>query len=340
MSQRSCFRIVVFGALLWSGLWLPRSVGQAAEAKVGASAPCCTSGKRPGDQVWVVCTRHLGCAPVTQALPDYRVKYFAENAWHRAQATDFLAQDDRALPTVVFIHGNRYSTSDAIESGWEAYHALLRCAPAGQPIRFVIWSWPSDKDGGPIRDARVKASRTLVEGYYVSRLLTEISPAVPTSILGYSFGSRVALGAVHLAGGGQLAGRVVPDLGQKEVPMYRVAMMAAGVEDDGLMPGARFEMAMSRTDQLLNLYNPCDPALKRYRVVSKCEKPTAMGYTGIVGEALLGDAALRIAERNVSGVVGKTHDEDGYFASEYVMQQVRATVLMGPVVLSAKVAKK
>src|SRR5690606_32277769 len=120
--------------------------------------------------------------------------------WHRADAATLLAHDDPARPTVIFVHGNRFSADDAITSGWQAYHALTRCA-SDQPVRFVIWSWPSDKQGGPIRDARTKSSRTLVEGYYLARLMTRIQPEVSTGIVGYSFGSRVALGAVHLAGG-------------------------------------------------------------------------------------------------------------------------------------------
>lgn len=297
-----------------------------------SSLPCTscahTSGKRPGDQIWVVSTRHLGCQGVTEELPDYRVQYFAQGNWHRADTEQFLLRDDPARPTVIFIHGNRYTASDAIESGWEAYHALLRCASPG-PIRFVIWSWPSDKQGGPIRDARSKACRTLVEGYYLGRLLTRISPDVPTGMIGYSYGSRVALGAVHLAAGGMLDGRVVPDLPSDRTALYRIAMLAPGVEDDGLLPGARFEMALARTERLLNLYNPADPVLKRYRVVNKFEKPIAMGYSGIACEHLLGPAAGRIVECNVSGIVGRSHDEDHYFGSESVMQQVRRIVL-GP----------
>lgn len=296
-------------------------------------------GKRAGDQIWLVCTRHLGCDGVTEQLPDYRVQYFAQDAWHRADAATLLAHDDPARPTVIFVHGNRYSADDAIASGWVAYQALTRCAGT-QPMRFVIWSWPSDKQGGPIRDARSKSSRTLVEGYYLARLMTRIQPEVSTGIIGYSFGSRVALGAVHLAGGGQLAGRVVPDLPQDQAAMYRVAMLAAGVEDDGLLPGQRFQMAMSRTDHLLNLYNPIDPALKRFHVIDKWEKPSAMGYAGVYGERSLGTAAERITECNVSGIVGKSHDEYPYFASERLMSQVRATVLWPSAVVPVKLTQQ
>lgn len=313
-----------------------------ARAAEAVTAPCYSApvaGKRVGDQIWHVCTRHLGCDASVVGLPDYRVRYYAQGAWHTANANAFLAQDDPALPTVFFIHGNRYSSADAVDSGWEAYYALMRRPPTG-PIRLVIWSWPSEREGGPIRDARAKAARTLAESYYLARLMTNIKPEVATSLLGYSFGGRVALGAVHLAAGGQLAGRTVPVPPTKEVGLYRVAILAAGVENNGLMPGARFQMAMSRTEQLLNFYNSCDPILRRYHLVSKGEHPVAMGYTGIVGEDALGGAAQRIWEQDVSEIVGKSHNEDGYFQSEHVMRQVRATVLVPPVALSAKVAKK
>jgi len=312
-------------------------------ATTKSAADCCqsrTSGKRAGDQIWLVCTRHLGCDGVTEQLPDYRVQYFAQDAWHHADAATLLSYDDPTRATVIYVHGNRYSAGDAIASGWEAYHALTRCA-ADQPVRFVIWSWPSDKQGGPIRDARSKSSRTLVEGYYLARLMTRIQPEVSTSIIGYSFGSRVALGAVHMAGGGQLAGRVVPDLQQQDqTAMYRVAMLAAGTEDDGLLPGQRFQMAMSRTEHLLNLYNPADPVLKRFHVINKWEKPSAMGYAGIYGERSLGTAAERITDCNVSGVIGKTHDEEAYFASERLMNQVRATVLWPKAVVPVKLTQQ
>jgi hypothetical protein len=257
------------------------------------------------------------------------VKYFARNKWHAATAETFLQNDETGLPTIIFIHGNRYTSADAVNSGWEAYYALTKGMPAHRQIRFVVWSWPSAQDSGLIRDVREKSARTLVEGYYLSRLLHRMQPTVQTGIVGYSFGSRIALGAVHLTAGGQLEGRTVPEPQPEVAAMYRVAMLAPGVEDYGLVPGARFDLAIHRIDRLLNLYNPADPALKRYRFVSKSERPTAMGYSGIVGESRLGDASARITECNVSGIIGKTHNEDPYFASERVMSQVRNTVLGG-----------
>ncbi len=122
--------------------------------------------------------------------------------------------------------------------------------------------------------------------------------------------------------------------------MYRVAMLAAGTEDDGLLPGQRFQMAMSRTEHLLNLYNPYDPVLKRFHIINKWEKPIAMGYAGIYGERALGAAAERITECNVSGLIGKTHSENPYFASEHVMSQVRATVLSPSAVVPVKLTQQ
>lgn len=336
MSKLACRALGFWLALGWCAALCASAPAVAEQLQTKTPCACAPAqaGKRAGDQIWLVNTRHLGCLPVANALPNYRVHYFAQQAWHSSHAVTFLSYDDPQRPTVFFIHGNRYSSTDAVNSGWQAYYALTRCLPPEQKIRFVIWSWPSEKAGGPLRDVRIKASRTLVEGYYVSRLLTKIRPDVPTGMIGYSYGSRVALGAVHLAAGGQLAGRVVPDARHDEVAMYRIAMLAAGVENDGLLPGARFEMAMSRTDHLLNLYNPWDPALKRYRFVDKFQRPVAMGYTGIYGEWMLGPAAARITECNVGGIIGKTHHEAPYFASERVMSQVRATVLGGYVLES------
>jgi hypothetical protein len=324
MSQRMILSGVLFAWLCCLAL----SGAQAHEA----------CGKRTGDQVWLFNTRGLGCSGVTEALPDYRVEYFAQNAWYPSDAAAFFKEDNPAQSTVVFIHGNRFSPGDAIESGWQAYHTLTRCLPPEQHIRFVIWSWPSDKVRGQIRDVRAKSCRTYVEGYYLARLMTKIDPQVPTGLVGYSFGSRVALGAAHLAGGGQLDGRVVPDLRKDAQSSYRIAMLAAGVEDDGLLPGANFQMAMARTDLLLNFYNSCDPALKRYRFTDKCTRPTAMGYSGIVGDSSLGPAGARIRERDVAGIIGKTHESYGYLNSESIMGEIRREMI-GGVIVPATVAK-
>jgi hypothetical protein len=240
-----------------------------------------------------------------------------------------LLANDAALTTVVYVHGNRYEAHDAIERGWIWYHTLCDQLPPEQNVRLIIWSWPTETDGGPIHDARRKTCRTGVEAYYLAAFLTHLNPDLPTSILSYSLGGRVVLGAVHMAAGGAWEGRVATPLAPV-TPRYKLAMVAPAVEDDCLRPGARFEMAMSLTANMYVTINQCDPILKRFHFVDKCERPTAMGYTGVAGMGQLGDARERIVHRNVCESVGRTHYEVEHLASGTIVNDVRRLIFAPP----------
>lgn len=288
-------------------------------------------GKRVGDQIWIVSTRDLSChAARVVELPNYAVQYYAQSAWHESDAAQLLGDKSFAGNTVFYVHGNRYEQHDAIYSGWQVYHALTKHLATDQPLRLVIWSWPSEKaTNRPIRDAREKVSRTGVEGYFLARFLRDWPTDAPTGIIAYSFGARVTLSATHLLGGGELEGYALFE--QPTIrSQLRVALLAGGAEADGLLPGGSFAFAPQSIEKLLNLYNPCDPALKHYRVVDKCTRPEAIGYVGVAGEGTLRASGANIAQRNVSGIIGRSHDEELYFRSESIMRQVRDFLISPP----------
>lgn len=323
-------------ALLSRRAWLKTialqtsATGLAALALSGTSrageAVAESCGKRVGDQIWVVSTRNLPCSAATQPdLPNYHVQFYSQGTWHRADAASFFAHDDAQRTTIYYVHGNRYQQHDAIYSGWQLYHALTPHLSADQPIRLVVWSWPSEAAAiRPIRDAREKASRTGVEGLFLARFLASQQAVQNTGLIGYSFGARVALGAVHLTGGGNLEGRLLLETPAPDA-QYRLAILAGGAEADGLAPGGMFDQTMSRTEQLLNLYNPCDPALKHYRAIDKCTRPQAIGHAGIVGLGWLDTS--KITQRDISAIVGRSHDEQRYFHSPSIMGQTRETLV-------------
>ena len=66
-------------------------------------------------------------------------------------------------------------------------------------------------------------------------------------------------------------------------------MMAGALHNSWLRPGGYHELAISHLDYLLNLYNCCDPILKRYHRLYKRSHATAIGYSGMytgdLGEA-------------------------------------------------------
>src|SRR5262249_49581824 len=132
------------------------------------------------------------------------------------------------------------------------------------------------------------------------------------------------LGAIHLTGGGALEGHVLMESPAPDA-QYRMAMMAAAAEADGLAPGGMFDQALNRTSELLNLYNPSDPALKHFPAIDKFTRPEPIGYGGVMGLGQIDSS--KITQRNVSGIVGRSHDEQRYFHSPSIMGQTRALLV-------------
>ena len=110
------------------------------------------------------------------------------------------------MPTDFYAHGNFESADDASERGLAVYGRISAQAPADQPFRFVIWSWPTDRGKHPLELTRMHARRADVDAYYLGWLVNRMNHQVKVGLMGYSLGARVATGALHLLGGGQLIG--------------------------------------------------------------------------------------------------------------------------------------
>ncbi len=156
------------------------------------SKACCP---RPQDQVWLVSNRGLGCNVEQQVQNLKYWRYDCERSWVRSSLAELLAGDDGSV-TTVFVHGNRIDRDEAFTKGWRTYRTLVRSA-GETPVRFIIWSWPSDAIRGPVQDAREKACRTNPTGYYLGWFLDQLDPETPVSLLAHSFGARRNRSAPH-----------------------------------------------------------------------------------------------------------------------------------------------
>lgn len=227
-----------------------------------------------------------------------------------------------------FVHGNRVPSELAGPEGLTVYRALTAGVTDATPLRFVIWSWPSERVRGQLRDVRTKANRTDLAGYCLAWVLTHLPETQHVSVLGYSFGGRIATGAMHLVGGGELAGRSLPPhpaISQNT----RVVMVAGALHNSWLRPGGYHEAAIKHLDYLLNLYNCCDPVLQRYHALYKHSCATALGYSGMyTGD--LGDVAERIEQFDVCNIVGRSHEISHYLASACLVERMREVLLWRP----------
>ncbi len=329
----SLFQRVLFAAVIIGGLLGSRPTF-ATDAKARVEPPECTHGVncrvRPQDEVWFISSRHLGCPNCArERAPNLEVRaYECGQGWVRSDLEVFLADDPLAKPkvTVFWIHGNQVGRGQSFTDGWRAYRTMT-CRADARPIRFVIWSWPSDKIPGPLKDARAKAARSDTDSYYLGWTLSRMAPRIPVSLIGHSYGARIILGGLHLSTGASMCGRSLDLIPGQAISRTRVVLVAAAVHSNWMMPGSRYGDAYVRINAMLNLFNSCDSVLKFYRFVDPNGRPRAMGYAGIAGRSRLEDGGERIRQMNACGAIGKSHDDADYFRSSYLMNSARRYLL-------------
>ena len=164
--------------------------------------------------------------------------------------------------------------------------------------------------------ARQKAKRTDFESFLLGSYLAKTSGET-ISLVGHSFGSRIITGAVHLAAGGSLSGRrlkVLPDGSTR----YRVSLLAAAVEQDGLLPGGRYGKAFDRIDGLLLMNNSRDKALNFFWVTDLRRKPRALGDMGL---ACIPQAA-QVQQFDWARAIGRDHSFLEYLKRPAIMRRV------------------
>jgi len=289
----------------------------------------------PSQQVWLLSTRQAPRQGNLEAA-DEPIKYWRHSGnqqsgnqqcdfnqrWEPALAKDLIEQTDPAVPTVVFIHGNRSNLNDAVSGGWPVYRHLQRCAE-GRPFRFVIWAWPADRAGRGVRDdAQIKACYSDAQSYYLADWLAQLGPNSSVNLVGYSFGARIVTGALHLLGGGQVAGRsLASETNRKHGPL-RAVLVAAALDADWLLPRRRNGLALSQVDQLLLTRNSRDPVLKWYPLMKGRGGPEALGYTGPVGRGQLGSQREKIEVFSIANSVGRAHAWTKHLASAGLRRQL------------------
>ena len=305
---RNCLQLAL---MLLASLGASRSAARAAENDL--SQP----------RFWLVRTYGLG--DPGQAEADVRrldIQQLRDSRWSRA-TVDELAAATAERTTVVYVHGNRGSDELAITRGTRL-GAVLAARADSPPLQIVIWSWPSGQVLRGRRDFVFKAERTDTEAWYLAALLRRFEPEAKVSLLGYSYGARVVTGALHWRAGGRFEGRDLP--GDLTTSRYRVALLAPAVNVDWVAADGSHGELWAVTDRLLLLYNPCDPALRWYRLLYRQQRTAPLGRHG-VADAWLGDGAARVEQWNVSSAIGRTHDENAFLDSPWIADQIGDALL-------------
>ncbi len=266
---------------------------------------------REHDQIWLISTRGLGCPNGTE--PALQVwLYDGAGGWTASSVQAFLATDNSTVPTDFYVHGNLETVDTAAERGLAVYGRLAAQPPASQPMRFVIWSWPTDPGKHFLRLARMHAHRADVDAYYLAWLVNRIDHRVPVGLVGYSFGARVVTGALHLLGGGELIGLSLTSEPNAPHQVVRAVLLAAAEDCDWLAAGHCQGQAVPFADRMLLLINSCDKALKMYPHMERCDHSDALGYVGICGP----HDSSKVEQLDVCCAIGPEHEWSRYFYND------------------------
>lgn len=293
----------------------------------GVEGPCVRV-PRAQDQIWLVNQRCLGCGDPAQLASQLKFHRYDGSTWAPSTLEDFLATDDPSTPTAIYIHGNQIDYGASVSGGWKVYCTLSRRNPNPRAVRFVIWSWPADKVAcRPAIDTRTKAARTDGVSFNVAWLADRIATDVRISLIGYSFGSRISAGALHLLAGGSLGCNTLDRVHPDRSPL-RAVLLASAMDSDWLLWGHRNGLAPSQVDALLLVNNCCDRALKWYHKMTPGRGgPSALGHTGLYVGGLQADDQEKVAQMNVCNLVGKQHDWSNYVASPQIVARIRPYAL-------------
>ena len=277
---------------------------------------------RDQDELWYVSTRDLELSDLDPlSLPRLRVLRHSNGVWDESSIESLVGDSNPGKTTLFYFHGNRVPVESAREGGSLIYQQVRDAVSWETPLRFVIWSWPSDRICGQLRDFRVKALRTDIDALFLAGVLSRMPRQVPVSMLAYSFGARIVTGGLHLRGGGELLGNRLRDEDIDALHPVRTVFYAGAVHQDWLYSGGKQSRACSQMNKFLVLYNSRDPLLMHYRYLDKNSRAAALGFAGLE-PGRLADQSVVFHQRDVREQVGLSHSESRYFASTELVRQL------------------
>jgi hypothetical protein len=234
--------------------------------------------------------------------------------WQKSDLDSYLAVD-ASVPTIIFVHGNQITSGEAKSEGLAVYRKIILQGCDAPKIRFVIFSWPSAKVSGLLRDVRIKAARTGAVGCQLAWLVDQMPPETPVSLVGFSFGARIITGGLHILGGGSLGSSLVlHDRVHPDRAPINVALMASALDSYWLAKGAHHGQAMTQVNRMLLINNCEDRAMRYYDMLTPGRGgPQALGLCGPT--RIDSESSKKIFNRDVSRYVGANHDLMGYICA-------------------------
>lgn len=273
------------------------------------SQRCCHS----YPDLWLVNTR---CAPRCKNLDcgfeELIYKRYDRDScrWVRESREAFLAQES-SHPTMFFAHGNSLNHKNAMKQCWQVY-CKMRCCEG--PKRLVYWSWPAERvyktKGLRVREMieknlRIKYVYSEYQGYYMAKLVNQMSLSQRVMMAGHSYGGIIASSSAHFLGGGCLRGLTLEGGAAVERPNLRVGVISGAFDHDMLEPGKRYGQTFVAAEKVYVTRNINDRTLKKWPKTSwRCCK--AIGVLGVNANRI-GEYRNKLCQQTMTSDVGTSH---------------------------------
>lgn len=281
----------------------------------------------PSVRYWVVSSRHapqdisrIGCAHL------HVYERHCDGRLCPSGLPQLLSQLQPGAPVLVFMHGSYVSWNDNLLQGDETYHWIRSACPE-RPLNVIVFTWPSEQERCLLAACELKRQgfEAEVNAFYVASLLACLPDCHPICLLGHSYGARMAMAAMHLAGGGELQGGYLGrGIGRKRV---RVILAAGAMDHNWLNSGGRYDRALCRTECVLNLRNRHDLVLKLYPLLRPLTSRRAIGASGVT---LLDrhhqECTCRIEDFDVTGLVPGSHYWPAYYDTPALARMIASWV--------------
>ena len=222
----------------------------------------------------------------------------------------FIAQE-ATMPTLFYVHGNSLDHKNAMTGFGQVYHKM-RCCPGKK--RLVCWSWPAERvyktKGLCVREMieknlRIKYVYAEYQGYYMAKLVQQMSLSQPVMLSGHSYGGITSTAALHWLGGGCLKGLLLHGGAPVERANLRGAVISGAFDFDMMNPGNRYGQSFVAAEKIFVTRNIHDKTLKKWPKISWRNCP-AIGVIGINANRL-GQYRSKLCQQTTYPENGRFH---------------------------------
>lgn len=281
---------------------------------------------RPQDELWLISTRHLD--GVCESPEQLICKRAVGTGWEVVPIENLIAVhgQDVAQQTFVVIHGNRTPAFWARRRGKQIYQSLFGNVRDAAPVRFVIWSWPSEElDRRPVQDFLKKADRAVVEGHSFAKFLTIVDRRRQITMLTYSLGAQVSFTA--FADISRTENALTGTCGCSQTAVgarkcFKVGMIAPVTQCEWPDNTEQVRMVNQQVEQLTSFRNPRDQAIIAFRIICSVGKKQGFKAPQCI-DAIADCGGCNVKRFDVSKEAGSEHNVTKYIRVPKIREQMR-----------------